>query len=372
MSDIQLWLMAMASSVLSQPWYLVIVPAALIGCAVLALVVVGLRGHRVRSRASRAPTKVPVPPTAADGVPDRIAVPDSPAVVRAVSSGAPSHSSTTGPLRSSRERRHTSDVVPGAAVTHGATGVLTPLAGQPEAVTHAEQLRAEQTGGAPTVTALTTAVADSPTAEALAEQEYRQGLRLLARQSTDRATALRAALACFRRAQEYWTRDQVPERWATIQNDIGRVYQELPSGDRAHHLQTAIMHHESALEVFDPAAHPMHWAWTQAALGAAYLNNPRGSALANARAAVAYYQRALDVFTPETAPLAWAWNQNNLGAALETVRGGAEGERVVCLRDAATCYELALRVFTSEAYATQHTLVSRNLERVRGELRALE
>jgi hypothetical protein len=131
------------------------------------------------------------------------------------------------------------------------------------------------------------------------------------------------------------------------------------------------LHHESALEVFDPAAHAMNWAWTQAALGAAYLSNPRGSAIANARAAVAYYQRALDVFTPENAPLAWAWNQNNLGAAFETLRG-AEGERVASLGDAVQCYELALRIFTHEAYPAQHQVVARNLARVQAELRALE
>jgi hypothetical protein len=211
----------------------------------------------------------------------------------------------------------------------------------------------------------------APSPEALAEHEYRQGQRLLTRQGDEREAALRAALTSFRRAQEYWTRQRAPERWAALQNDIGRVYQELPTGDRAHQVQTAILHHESALEVFDPASYPMNWAWTQAALGAAYLSNPRGSAIANARAAIAYYQRALDVFTLENAPLAWAWNQNNLGAAFETVRG-AEGERVVCLRDAAHCYELALRIFTQEAHRAQHQLVVRNLARVRAELRALE
>lgn len=214
--------------------------------------------------------------------------------------------------------------------------------------------------------------APSPSPDEHAEQEYRRGLELLSRTDGNRAEKLREALACFRRAQDVWTPDLAPERWAVVQNDIARAYQELPDGDRATNLRTAIMLHQAALDVFDPIQHAMNWAWTQSALGAAYLSLPTGSTIANARAAVAYYQRALDIFTRENAPLAWAWNQNNLGAAYETMRGGAEGERVAHLRDAVHCYDAALEVFTSEEYPAQHQLVSHNLARVRAELKALE
>jgi hypothetical protein len=208
--------------------------------------------------------------------------------------------------------------------------------------------------------------------EARARDDYRRGLELLAQADADRVQALYEALACFRRAQEIWTRERAPERWAAVQNDTGRVYQEMPDGDRAAHVRAAILHHQSALEVFDPQQHPMNWAWTQSALGAAYQCLPTGSAIANARAAVAYHQRALDVFTRENAPLAWAWNQNNLAAAYEMMRGGADGERVAHLRDAVQCYEAALEVYTVQAHPIQHQVITRNLARVQSELKALE
>jgi hypothetical protein len=209
-----------------------------------------------------------------------------------------------------------------------------------------------------------------PTSPAQAELEYRRGLELLAI-AHGAVQPLRDALAHFRRTQELWTREQAPEQWAKVQNDIGRVYQALPDGDRATNLRTAILYYQTALEVFDPVKHAMKWAWTQSALGAIYQALPNGSAIANARAAVAYHQRALDVFTRENAPLAWAWNQNNLGTALETMRGGEDGDRVAHLHDAVRCYQAALEIYTT-SYPTFHEVVTRNLARVQRELHVLE
>jgi tetratricopeptide (TPR) repeat protein len=210
-----------------------------------------------------------------------------------------------------------------------------------------------------------------PAADSAAEAAYREGLALVAQPGAG-AGALRAAVAHFRRAQEVWTREAAPERWAALQNDIGSAYQEMPSSDRVANLQAAIAHHESALEVFDPLRHALSWAWTQSALAAAYQSLPTGSTITNARASVAYHQRALDVFKPETAPLGWAWNQNNLGAAYELMRGAADGDRVRALQDAVACYTAALRIYTRERYPVQHQVVTQNILRVRDELRAIE
>lgn len=211
---------------------------------------------------------------------------------------------------------------------------------------------------------------DTPT-EAAAEEAYRQARTLVAQIDGD-LSALHAAVAQFRRAQEYWTREAAPERWAALQNEIGSVYQEMPSGDRAANLSAAITHHESALEVFDPVRHALSWAWTQSALAAAYQSLPTGSTISNARAAVAYHQRALDVFTLENAPLGWAWNQNNLGAAYELMRGVSGGDRVRALQDAVACYHAALGVYTASVYPIQHQIISQNILRVQDELRAIE
>lgn len=227
----------------------------------------------------------------------------------------------------------------------------------------------------PWASAPTPALADPgvPAAEnARAEALYRRGHDLANRTEGNVAQALRDALTAYRGAEAIWTRERAAERWAALQSDIGRVYQEIPDGDRIANLRTAILCYERALEVFEPVRHSINWAWTQSALGVAYQSLPVGSPVANARAAVAYHQRALDVFTPENCPLAWAWNMNNLGTAYEAIHGGPEGGMVAQLHEAARCYEEALEVYAADQYPVQHQVVARNLARVRAELRALE
>jgi tetratricopeptide (TPR) repeat protein len=390
MSVVWAWLQAAASNLPAGigAWR-ALIGAGFLAIGLLLLVALGVR-RLARTRARRQPA-VTAPQPHADFAP-------TPAVPTASPAASPASATTTrsepasavpGPrvalddARWTRGEWHVSSsplANPGSASLGAPSGPLAPVTpvaiaerpSVPLALDTTVALWAAPPGlPAPERTTLTPD-APSPSRDEHAEQEYRRGLELLSRTDGNRAEKLREALACFRRAQEVWTLDRAPERWAVVQNDIARVYQELPDGDRATNLRTAIMLHQAALDVFDPIQHAMNWAWTQSALGAAYLSLPTGSTIANARAAVAYYQRALDIFTRENASLAWAWNQNNLGAAYETMRGGAEGERVAHLRDAVHCYDAALEVYTSEEYPAQHQLVSRNLARVRAELKALE
>jgi tetratricopeptide (TPR) repeat protein len=330
------------------------------------------RGHR-RARQTVAPARGEAPATTAPAVAVapavRAAAPEQPAATPLPAPSIPS----AGVYRERGERRVSSQPL-GAA--HGATLAATTAPAPARAVAVAERPADPLLASAGTETWMppTTAPHDTPAAdaEARARALYRRGLQLLASAEANRVQALHEALDCFRRAQEIWTRERAPERWAAIENDIGRVYQEMPDGDRVAHVRAAIAHHHAALDVFDPVSHSINWAWTQSALGAAYQCLPTGSALANARAAIAYHQRALDILTRENAPLAWAWNQNNLAAAYEMMRGGADGEWAAHLRDAAECYAAALEVYTAEAQPVQHQVIARNLARVRSELATLE
>jgi tetratricopeptide (TPR) repeat protein len=349
-----------------------VVAIGLVLCAVL-LLRRGRASARARQITHAAPPAPAGPPEAA--LPTRLQL-------LAREYPAPARAAASNPLRTPGDWRVLSGPLTGSRVVVGATTAPLAPAGtvavaerdsEPLHISAATELWTPPTSELVSErSSALDASAPAGEAEALAKAEYRRGLQLLAHADSDRARALHEALACFRRAQDVWTRDSAPERWAAIQNDIGRAYQEIPDGDRAAHLRTAIMHHQSALEVFDPVQHALNWAWTQSALGAAYQSLPAGSAIANARAAVAYHQRALDVLTRENAALAWAWNQNNLGAAYETMRGGVEGERVAHLHDAARCYAAALEVYAAETFPVQHQVVARNLTRVQSELKALE
>lgn len=299
------------------------------------------------------------------------ATPSRPADWRTIYQGQPT-APLAGVATTATEARPSATTDPLVPIASGPQRIADTLA-VAERAPSALPLRQETEPWGNARTAAVSVPATAPDADdARADALYRQGHELANRTEGNVAQALRDALTAYRGAEGIWTRERAPERWAALQSDIGRVYQEIPDGDRAANLRTAILCYERALEVFEPVRHAINWAWTQSALGVAYQSLPIGSPVANARAAVAYHQRALDVFTPENCPLAWAWNMNNLGTAYEAIHGGPEGGMVAQLHEAERCYEAALDVYTADRHPVRHQVVARNLARVQTELRALE
>ncbi|NEO62491.1 MAG: CHAT domain-containing protein, partial [Moorea sp. SIO4G2] len=85
--------------------------------------------------------------------------------------------------------------------------------------------------------------------------------------------------------------------------------------------------------------------------------------------AIACYQLALEVYTREAFPINWAMTQNNLG---EAYLYRIEGEKAQNLEVAIACYQLALEVLTRERFPinwamTQNNLGNAYLYRIEGE-----
>ncbi len=104
-------------------------------------------------------------------------------------------------------------------------------------------------------------------------------------------------------------------------------------------------------------------------IGIAWSDLPTGDRAENVEKAIRHYELALEVWTHEAYPADWATTQNNLGAAyIDRVRG----ERAENVESAIEHYTQALEVYTREAFPERWAMTQNNLgvayrNRIRGE-----
>ncbi len=96
---------------------------------------------------------------------------------------------------------------------------------------------------------------------------------------------------------------------------------------------------------------------------------PLGNRMLNLELGVTAYQLALKVYTREAFPENWAGTQNNLGSAY---RNRIRGDRAENLEESIAAYELALQVYTREAFPENWAMTQNNLgnaysDRIRGD-----
>ncbi|MGA9351578.1 MAG: tetratricopeptide repeat protein, partial [Anaerolineae bacterium] len=96
---------------------------------------------------------------------------------------------------------------------------------------------------------------------------------------------------------EVCEREGDAESCASLQNNLGIAYRNLPTGDRAANLQKAIQCYQEALRFRTPEAAPLDYAMIQNNLGATYGDLPTGDRAANLEKAIQCYQEALRFYT---------------------------------------------------------------------------
>ena len=185
----------------------------------------------------------------------------------------------------------------------------------------------------------------------------------------DRALNLELAITVYQLALRVFLREESPENWAIIQNDLGIAYSNRIRGERAGNLEKAIVAYKLALQVVTQETFPEHWASVQNNLGESYRNRIRSERAENLEEAISAYELALQVRTRGALPENWATTQNNLGVAY---RDRIRGERAENLEKAIAAYELALQVRTREEFPeywadTQNNLGIAYHDRIRGE-----
>jgi tetratricopeptide (TPR) repeat protein len=188
----------------------------------------------------------------------------------------------------------------------------------------------------------------------------------------DRRENLRRAIAAFEAALVYWTPQTAPLDYAMTQNNLGITYSVLAALEaREANLRHAIAAFEAALDYYTPQATPLHYATTQNNLGAAYWDLAQiENREANLRRAIAAFEAALVYWTPQTAPLDYAMTQNNLGNTYSKL---AQIEnREANLRHAIAAYEAALVYYTPQAAPLDYAMTQNNLGNTYSDLAKLE
>ena len=178
------------------------------------------------------------------------------------------------------------------------------------------------------------------------------------------------ALNAYQKALAEIEKEDNPQEWASLMNNIGNTYTSLGervSGEAAQQCLTeAVAACKAALTVYTRETLPQDWAMTQMNLGNALRNQGERAGGAEGQRllaeAVAAYRAALTVYTREILPQDWALTQMNLGGALLRQgerAGGAEGQRL--LAKAVAAYRAALTVRTRETLPQDWALTQMNL-----------
>jgi len=184
----------------------------------------------------------------------------------------------------------------------------------------------------------------------------------------ERTENLEAAIRYYLAALEVHSRQAFPSKWAMLQNNLGNAYLQRIRGERAENLEAAIRYYFAALEIHNRQAFPKLWADSQNNLGNAYLDRIRGKRAENLEAAIRYYLAALEERTRQAFPSDWAMTQNNLGTTYCERIHGVKAEN---LEAAICCFKAALEVRTRQAFPsdwanTQNNLGNAYCERIHG------
>jgi CHAT domain-containing protein/signal recognition particle subunit SEC65 len=174
----------------------------------------------------------------------------------------------------------------------------------------------------------------------------------------DKANNVEIAIASYKTVLKVFTRQALPELWASTQDHLGLAYTERIKGDKTNNIENAISYHNAALKVFTRKAFPQYWALTQMNLGVTYINQIKGDKADNVENAISYCNAALQVFTRQAFPQYWAQTQMNLGGAYTQI---IKGDKTDNIENAIFYCNAALQVFTSQAFPQQWANTQNNL-----------
>jgi tetratricopeptide (TPR) repeat protein len=161
-----------------------------------------------------------------------------------------------------------------------------------------------------------------------------------------------------------YTREQLAQRWATTQNNLGIALQsqgERQTGEEGVSLLgQAVEAYREALTVFTREQLPQQWATTQNNLGIALRSQSERMAgeegVRLLGQAVEAYRQALTVYTREQLPQDWAMTQNNLARAYYLLKDWANSAR--CYQNALTLYPDYKQAYQRVSYITHEVIFS--------------
>lgn len=170
--------------------------------------------------------------------------------------------------------------------------------------------------------------------------------------------AIEEAVATFRTALEIFTRSDYPQDWALTHYNLGNMLQfqasEKKEAAAIDLLRQSAAAYQQALEIYTPQQHPEEWGWAQHKLGVSLYQQGRLSAGRDllTQSATAF-RAALAVRTQDCHPEEWASTQYNLGTALWEESSRAAGDNIPLMEEAIKAYDSALTVYSKRTYPNQ-------------------
>jgi tetratricopeptide (TPR) repeat protein len=172
-----------------------------------------------------------------------------------------------------------------------------------------------------------------------------------------RSSNLQKAIGCYEAVLRVGILQRVPEEWARVQNGLGVIWEEMPTGDRAGNIEKAITFYEAALHLLTDLGRTQKCAAVQNNLGNAWRLMPTRDRTANIEKAIAYYEAALQARTMLEFPQSWAMTQTSLGNALSDM----PTDRARNMEKAIACHEAALHIYTEQKFPYRWATVQNNL-----------
>jgi tetratricopeptide (TPR) repeat protein len=182
------------------------------------------------------------------------------------------------------------------------------------------------------------------------------------------------AVAHFNAALDFWRREQFPQEWALVKNNLCTAFQDQgkrTAGEKGLQLLAdAVTACRAALEIRTREQSPQQWATTTNNLCGALreegvrINGDEGIQTLNL--AVRTCREALGVYTKSTFGQQWASTQNNLGTALaeKAVRIGRDAGRPPDFSEALDAFQSALEVRTRRDLPLQWAETHANLAKI--------
>ena len=128
------------------------------------------------------------------------------------------------------------------------------------------------------------------------------------------------AVAAFREALKVCTREQSPQNWASVQNNLGNALAGIGERETATtRLEEAVLAYRQALQVYSREETPLDWAMVRNNLAAALQRlGERCTGAAELEEAVAAYNDAVAVFVAGSAInlLEVCWDNRDRAVAL--------------------------------------------------------
>ncbi|WP_414530921.1 tetratricopeptide repeat protein [Nodularia chucula] len=206
----------------------------------------------------------------------------------------------------------------------------------------------------------------------IAEIKYDLGNAYCDRIRGDRVQNLEQAITAFQAALRVYTREDFPEDWAGLQNNLATAYSDYfdeVSFNKEENLELAILCCKNALQVYLRDTYPEDWAMVLSNLGAAYRTRIKGNPTENLKKAICCYESAVEEHTYEDFPEDWAGLQNNLGNAYREL---FEGNREENLERSIFHLKAALKVYKRENFPEDWAMVQNNLALTYCELKQID